>query len=367
MKEGTSVFCLNRVRHRSTLRGSYQSMNSAIRTGSLDRSVSLIFTSVYKTHRGPTNINIMKVQRAAAFFLSSIVTVRGVGGLPFRGRNANNENEEGEAVVSDRGGMDGTPISIQIRDSDRSQSQNRNAIVELFYENPNDRGASEDLKHEIRNSTAKLQSFLTQTRRTLHRHPELMYQERFTSQTIQEELTAMGIEFSTGWAKNIHPHAFQGAAGGFGFVVDIGTGQEPCLILRADMDALPIQERTEGVDAFVSQFPNTMHACGHDGHTTMLLGAARLLKSMEASLPGTVRLMFQPAEEGGAGGKRMREEGVLQKHPAPSYAFGLHVWPTLPSGTVATRPGPLMAACERFEVLVHGVGGHAASECTNLY
>ena len=98
---------------------------------------------------------------------------------------------------------------------------------------------------------------------------------------------------------------------------------------------------------------------------TQIWSAASAL--MEASLPGTVRLMFQPAEEGGAGGKRMREEGVLQKHPAPSYAFGLHVWPTLPSGTVATRPGPLMAACERFEVLVHGVGGHAASECTNLY
>jgi len=98
----------------------------------------------------------------------------------------------------------------------------------------------------------------------------------------------------------------------------------------------------------------------------MLLGAARILKEMEDSLEGTVRLIFQPAEEGGAGGKRMREEGVLEKHPKPSYGFGMHVWPTLQSGTVAARPGALMAACERFEILVHGVGGHAASKYCEL-
>lgn len=344
---------------------------AAIRTRPLGVPLSLSFSNILTTLGSTHKMRIRQGPSAvAALLLSSSTTVRGVGGLPFRGRNTNSDNEEGEAVVMERQGMDGAPISIQIRDSHTTTSspkQNRNAIVELFYENPSDPVASDDLKHEIRNSTAGLQSFLTQTRRTLHRHPELMYQERFTSQTIQDELDAMGIHFSTGWAKNIHPHAFQGAPGGYGIVADIGTGQEPCLILRADMDALPIQERTEGVDAFVSQIPNTMHACGHDGHTTMLLGAARLLKSMEASLPGTVRLMFQPAEEGGAGGKRMREEGVLQKYPAPSYAFGLHVWPTLPSGTVATRPGPLMAACERFEILVHGVGGHAASECTTCF
>ena len=302
-----------------------------------------------------------------------------VSGLPFRGRNAGNSgnnNEEGEAVITEQGGIDEAPITIQIRpihsgsSSSSSSSSStsttagprRNAIVDLFYENPSDSGASVDLTHDIRNRTTQLQPFLTQTRRTLHRHPELMYQEEFTSQTIQEQLTAMGIAFTTGWAKNIHPHAFQGAPGGYGIVADIGTGQAPCLVLRADMDALPIHERTQGVDDFISTIPGTMHACGHDGHTTMLLGAAQVLQSMEDSLPGTVRLVFQPAEEGGAGGKRMREEGVLQLHPAPSYAFGLHVWPTLPSGTVATRSGPLMAACERFEVLLHGVGGHAASE-----
>jgi IAA-amino acid hydrolase len=92
----------------------------------------------------------------------------------------------------------------------------------------------------------------------------------------------------------------------------------------------------------------------------MLLGAATLLKSMEDSINGTVRLMFQPAEEGGAGGKRMREEGVLAMEPKPRYAFGLHLWPTIPSGTIASRPGPILAAAERFEIQVAGVGGHAA-------
>jgi amidohydrolase len=126
------------------------------------------------------------------------------------------------------------------------------------------------------------------------------------------------------------------------------------------MDALPILERTEGVNEFKSQNYGKMHACGHDGHTTMLLGAANLLKSMENSINGTVRLMFQPAEEGGAGGKRMREEGVLTMDPVVQHAFGQHLWPAIPSGSVASRSGALLAAYEQFEILVSGVGGHAA-------
>jgi amidohydrolase len=162
-------------------------------------------------------------------------------------------------------------------------------------------------------------------------------------------------EFSVNTVPEVIP-----GSGGYGIVADIGTGGEPCVLLRADMDALPIVERTESIDDFKSRYPGKMHACGHDGHTTMLLGAAALLKEMEESINGTVRLMFQPAEEGGAGAKRMREEGVLTQHPKPQQAYGIHLWPTIPSGTIASRPGPILAACERFEILIAGVGGHAA-------
>jgi amidohydrolase len=171
------------------------------------------------------------------------------------------------------------------------------------------------------------------TRRALHQRPELMYNEKETSSYVQSVLTALDIPFTTGWAVNTVPHKIPGK-GGYGIVVDIGKSAAaaagsttPCVLLRADMDALPIFERTEGIDGFKSQHDGKMHACGHDGHTAMLLGAAALLKEMEESINGTVRLMFQPAEEGGAGAKRMREEGVLAMDPKPQYAFGLHVWP----------------------------------------
>jgi IAA-amino acid hydrolase len=154
-----------------------------------------------------------------------------------------------------------------------------------------------------------------------------MYNEKETSAYVQNVLRQLDIPFTTGWAVNTVPDVIPGP-GGYGVVADIGTGGEPCVLLRADMDALPIFERTEGVDAFKSTHDGKMHACGHDGHTTMLLGAASLLKEMEESINGTVRLMFQPAEEGGAGGKRMREEGVLSKDPKPREAYGMHVWPT---------------------------------------
>jgi amidohydrolase len=139
-------------------------------------------------------------------------------------------------------------------------------------------------------------------------------------------------------------------------VADIGTGESPCIILRADMDALPIDEQTSDIGSFKSTEKGKMHACGHDGHTTMLLGAAAVLKKMEGSLKGTVRFMFQPAEEGGAGAKRMVEEGVIRQEPKAELAFGMHVWPSLPSGTVASRPGTLMAAAETFEIHMAGKG-----------
>mmetsp|Transcript_21877 Transcript_21877/g.46826 ORF Transcript_21877/g.46826 Transcript_21877/m.46826 type:complete len:426 (+) Transcript_21877:279-1556(+) len=210
-------------------------------------------------------------------------------------------------------------------------------------------------------NTQEMHNFLQATRRSLHRNPELMYELPHTSETIRGVLDELGVSYTTGWAKNTRREAYPGP-GGYGIVAHIGTRSEdqPCVILRADMDALPILEATKGIDAFKSKTPGNMHACGHDGHVTMLLGAAVLLKKVEDEIVGTVRLVFQPAEEGGAGMKRMVEEGVVTKAPKAQLAFGMHVWPTLPTGTVAARPGPQMAAAEMFTITLHGKGGHAA-------
>eukprot|EP00586_Coscinodiscus_wailesii_P010903 CAMPEP_0172515672 /NCGR_PEP_ID=MMETSP1066-20121228/269783_1 /TAXON_ID=671091 /ORGANISM="Coscinodiscus wailesii, Strain CCMP2513" /LENGTH=520 /DNA_ID=CAMNT_0013296809 /DNA_START=129 /DNA_END=1691 /DNA_ORIENTATION=- len=249
-----------------------------------------------------------------------------------------------------------------------NESPYLNKVVEEFFAND---GSSSDIKNVITQSEAlgdeikmlanadSLKSFLTSVRRKLHRQPEVMYQESFTSKTIQSILSELNIKYTTGWSKNTHQDVYPGE-GGYGIVADIGTGASPCLILRADMDALPIDERTEDISSFKSRTRGKMHACGHDGHVTMLLGAAAVLKGMEQSLKGTVRIMFQPAEEGGAGAKRMVEEGVIDQVPKAELAFGMHVWPMLPSGTIASRSGTIMGAAETFEIVINGKGGHAA-------
>lgn len=300
------------------------------------------------------------------------------------------EEEDGVILVSDNlitnkftsvaDAMIDTQTGKVLRFSEHAMPiQRTNDVVEQFFEttlteyNNNDEtgssaallssilssSSSNALSTEIESTATNMTEFLKATRRLLHRHPELMYEEEFTSKTVQTLLREWNVSYTSGWAINTNRNAFPGP-GGYGIVADIGTGMEPCILLRADMDALPIMERTTNIDEYKSQIDNKMHACGHDAHTTMLLGAVSILKSIESSIPGTIRIMFQPAEEGGAGCKRMLEEGVLTKHPKPSYAFGMHVWPTIPTGTIAARAGPLMAACERFEVLVAGVGGHAA-------
>lgn len=191
-------------------------------------------------------------------------------------------------------------------------------------------------------------------RHDLHRYPELSYQEERTSARVCEELDRLGIAYRNGIAKT-------------GIIAHLPStvGAEPgaAVALRADMDALPITECTGR--AYASENPGVMHACGHDGHTTILLGAARVLGKV-AERPNPVTFFFQPAEEGGAGGQRMCEEGCLLGDegggigPRVARVFGLHGWPEVPLGKVVTRPGPLLAATDDFVVRVRGRGGHAA-------
>lgn len=207
------------------------------------------------------------------------------------------------------------------------------------------------------------QAWVVEARRELHRTPELLFDEVKTSAKIAQVLTALNVNYTTGWAVNTKRAAlaakgFVSGAGGTGIVAQIGTGQEPCVLLRADIDGLPIHEGIES--PWKSEEPGKMHACGHDGHAAMLLGAAAVLKRREGEIKGTIRLIWQPAEEGGAGGKRMVEEGVLSLAPKPSAAFGFHQWPFLPLGAIGGRPGPMLAATELFDIVVSGVGGHAA-------
>jgi len=179
--------------------------------------------------------------------------------------------------------------------------------------------------------------------RDLHRHPELGFQEFRTSAKVSEFLRAAGLEPTEGIAVT-----------GVSAVIE-GGHPGPTLMLRADMDALPIKEETDL--EFASQESGKMHACGHDLHTAILLGTARLLQDMRPRLKGRVKLIFQPAEEGPGGAAPMIEQGVLEN---VDYALGLHLWSDLPCGHVAITPGPVMAAADTFRVKIHGRGGHAA-------
>ncbi|MFL2939749.1 MAG: IAA-amino acid hydrolase [Candidatus Poseidoniales archaeon] len=198
--------------------------------------------------------------------------------------------------------------------------------------------------HKIKDESKSISDWIINIRRELHEHPELMYEEFKTSELIRRELDKLDIPYK-------HPIAETGV------LASIGNGNGPCVALRADMDALPIHEETDV--PFRSKIDGKMHACGHDCHVSMLLGAAKLLKEKENEINGTVKLLFQPAEEGGAGGKLMREERAL-KDPAVERIFGLHVWPQMPSGQIGSREGTFLAATSSLSLTVKGVGGHAA-------
>lgn len=206
----------------------------------------------------------------------------------------------------------------------------------------------ESLRALIREELPELVSI----RRDLHRHPELGYQETRTGALVAAELSRLGIEHKRGMAKT----------GVLGHLPATGESSRGAIALRADLDALPIHEAS-GKD-YASGTPGIMHACGHDGHTTILLGAARVLSKVDRPRP--VTLVFQPAEEGGAGGDRMCQDGALLGGagggigPPVEMIYGLHGWPQIELGTVATRPGPLLAATDDFVVTVRGTQCHAA-------
>ncbi|KRB88614.1 M20 aminoacylase family protein [Noviherbaspirillum sp. Root189] len=190
----------------------------------------------------------------------------------------------------------------------------------------------------------EFQSELQQIRRDIHAHPELCFEEQRTSEIIAQKLTEWGIPVIRGL----------GLTGVVG-VIRNGTGKR-AVGLRADMDALPVQE----INTFshASKHQGKMHACGHDGHVAMLLGAAHYL-SRHRNFDGTVYVIFQPAEEGGGGAKRMMDDGLFEQCPMAA-VFGMHNWPGVPVGTFGVTAGPMMASSNEFEVVIKGKGAHAA-------
>jgi len=187
---------------------------------------------------------------------------------------------------------------------------------------------------------------LTDIRQDIHAHPELGFSEQRTSDLVASKLQGWGIEVHRGLAKTGLVAVVKGGKSSSGRSVG----------LRADMDCLPMHEL--GNMSYKSVNPGCMHACGHDGHTAMLLGTARYLAETRR-FDGTAYLIFQPAEEGGGGGRVMIEDGLFERFPA-NEVYALHNWPSLPPGKIAVRPGPVMASTDDFQVSVRGKGGHGA-------
>ena len=196
----------------------------------------------------------------------------------------------------------------------------------------------------IRPEIEGIKDTIISTRRDIHKHPELAFDENRTSNLIAEKLSSLGIEIQIGVGKTGVVGTLQGKDDG------------KTIALRADMDALPIQETSD--IAYKSQNDGIMHACGHDGHTAMLLGTAEALSNISDKLNGTVKFFFQPAEEGQGGARYMIKDGVLD---GVDEVYGIHLWNYQKYGTVGVQPGPIMAAADIFEITIKGKGGHGAA------
>jgi amidohydrolase len=197
------------------------------------------------------------------------------------------------------------------------------------------------------NRVADLKEEITAWRQDIHAHPELQYDVHRTAALVVEKLKAFGCD-------EVIPGV--GKTGVVGLIKGRKTSSGKVIGMRADMDALPIQEST-GL-AYASKTPGKMHACGHDGHTATLLGAAKYLAETR-NFDGTVAVIFQPAEEGGAGGRAMVQDGMMDRFKIQE-VYGMHNTPGLPVGSFATRPGPLLAAADQIKIVIEGKGGHAA-------
>lgn len=198
---------------------------------------------------------------------------------------------------------------------------------------------------DIHQLVADQKDLIIQLRRDLHRIPETAYTEKKTSAYIANYLNNLKLEVKTGIAR-------------YGVVGLMKTGRPgPTLMIRADMDALPLKENT-GL-AFASEHEGAMHACGHDAHMAMVLGAATVFNTLKDEISGNIKFLFQPAEEGPGGAEPMIKAGVMES-PKVDYSIGCHVWPDIPEGTIGVRPGPFMAAMDRFDIKIKGKGGHGA-------
>ena len=200
------------------------------------------------------------------------------------------------------------------------------------------------MKINIRSEVKDIAEEIISIRRDIHKHPELGFEVHRTAELVSKHLNNLGFEVSTGIGKT-------------GVVGDlIGKNDGPTIGLRADMDALPIQETSDLPYSSVNE--GVMHACGHDGHTAMLLGAATIIKQLQNKLNGNVRFIFQPAEEGGGGARYMIEDGCLD---SVNEIYGIHLWNYQQYGEVGVKEGPILAAADVFSITIKGVGGHGAA------